>query len=1249
MPTRESKQTQGRQVQRNNVFTPEEEELRDATSTLEGQEQKDTTQARDPTPATGPTKTVCLLKATRVPARYRKMVKIKIDGDFGGPLMLFEPTPGRIHSLPDAVLDDSQGKEPILVLQNMEYTPLYLPAGTVLGTVTPAEEVTTTEPQPPFPNETSVCALDSSQESPSRRRSLLEQLGLALEHLTAEEQKELTDLIVSYSDTFALDSGELGSTTLAEHVIRTGDQQPIKQPPRRIPFALRSRVDTLIAEMLAQRVIVPSSSPWASPIVLVKKKDGEMRFCVDYRKLNRATRLDEFPLPRIDDTLDQLAGARYFTTLDLASGYWQVPVERSSQEKTAFITHAGLYHFEKMPFGLVNAPATFQRLMEAVLTGIARDGCHVYLDDVLVFGKTLQEHNCHLKDVLDRIKIAGLKLKAKKCCFAQTSVEYLGHIVSKEGVQTDPKKIRAMVEYPTPVDLKELRSFVGLASYYRRFVPGFANVARPLHALTKKDTEFIWGKDCEEAFQKLKTLLSSAPILQFPNFNAPFILETDASGTGLGAVLAQRHADGLVHPVAYASRSLQPHEKNYGVTELEGLGVVWAVKHFRPYLYGQKCIVYTDHQALKALLNTPQPSGKLARWGMVLQDLDLTIEYRPGRSNANADALSRYPLLTTEDENQTSEVVAAIQAENRIPMESNTLPELQRADEELAPIIRYLEDSSLPEDDAIARRIVLASPRYVIEDHVLYRVEDDSTLRVVPPSNHRRRLFDEIHAGAFGAHLGDVKVHSVLRRHYWWSGMRSDVTKWTRSCLTCATHSPGRKYKPPLTPIPVAGAFDRIGIDVLQLPRTKQGNRYAVVVVDYLTKWPEVFATADQSSATIAKVLVEGVMSRHGVPGEVLSDRGKSFLSGLMEEVEALLGYKKMNTTAYHPQTDGLVERYNRTLLSMLAKVVKKGGPDWDEMLPYVLFAYRSSQQSSTRESPFYLLYGRDPRLPVPAALTPKKTPTTIDLKEYGLELHSRLASAWALARKAVSKTQKRQKTSYDRGVKQSPFREGDRVFLHKPAEQTGEARKLARPFHGPYRLLEVGLNTAKITPVNHPEEQPLLVSLTRLRRCPAEIPDGEFWPSTRRRPRVRGKGKQKGSEAAAGVSLDAQGSGARTIDTDHTQREREASPMVGEEAEDREIPEDVETGETEIDPALRQMTLATGPEETQGSTLEGTVRNSTDLDEAEGRVKGGCDHPIPAEEEEATTSTQLSRRGQGRWAGRLRSGPKKRHLDEDV
>ena len=929
-----------------------------------------------------------------------KTVRTRISGELDESLLLFTPELSRPNLvLPEAALEGGNGSTATVVIQNRGLEPIRLEKGTALGTVVAVEEVAsgngavggkvcglgrecggfgelthtnssgavlrnlraeengnpgrTPEGQQTRRGDPETmagsCQDDVGSTFTTRIQRLMEQLRLNLDHL---EQAERTQLVITKSsDIFALDASELGTTTIVQHGINTGDHSPIRQQLRRMPFSLRSDVDRMVGEMLSQGVIQPSSSPWASPVVLVKKKDGGTRFCVDYRRLNHITKLDEFPLPRIDDTLDLLAGARYFTTLDLASGYWQVAMDPASREKTAFATYSGLYEFCKMPFGLANAPAAFQRLMEVVLSGLARGCCQVYLDDVLVFGRTMKEHNDNLERVFIRMRGAGLRLKPKKCAFAQRSVEYLGHVVSAEGIQTDSKKQQAVRDYPPPIDVKALRSFLGLASYYRRFVPGFSKVAAPLHALTRKDVPYVWTPDCQHAFQQLKTLLTTAPLLRYPDFSQPFILETDASGDGLGAVLAQKQEDGAVQPIAYASRSLQKHEKNYGVSELEGLGVVWAVKHFRPYLYGHRRKVFTDHEALKSLLNTPQPSGKLARWGMALQELDLTIEHRSGKHNANADALSRHPISSPSagaDSTYAEELVAVLSPSRQTKEESGVsgsreleggseggdLPTRQRADPELCPLIEYLEAGTLPPGDREARKIALSSSQYTLEEGVLYRVEDNGTLRLIPPADLREKIFLEAHGGKFGAHLGDAKVYGEIRRHYWWVGMRGDVTRWSKGCITCATRSVGRAVRPPLTPIPVAGPFDRVGVDVIQFPRSSRGNQYAVVFVDYLTKWPEVFPVADQTAATIAGLLVREIVSRHGVPTEVLSDRGRAFLSGLLQEVQKLLGFKKTNTSAYHPQTDGLVERFNRTLTAMLAKTVDKRGPEWDDQLP---------------------------------------------------------------------------------------------------------------------------------------------------------------------------------------------------------------------------------------------------------------------------------------------------------------------------
>ena len=1065
--------------------------------------------------AGAPAAVVKLLQATRLPARHSRLIRVGIANDKGAveEMTLFEPETQTLNekglAMADAVVGVGSGGEVTLVIVNHGTSPVHLPEGEVLGRLHPAvvvdDPVNTPEEERVRNRSTAVegsggrsdqhiaavCPDTVTQEE--RRHQLLATLKLEEARLTEDESRQVTGLVNEYLDLFALSSTELGRTTVVEHSIDTTDHLPVKQPPRRVPFALRGKVVQLMDEMLAQGVITPSSSPWASPIVLVAKKDGSTRFCVDYRKLNAITKLDVFPLPRIDESLDLLSGTEYFSSLDLASGYWQVGMEPAAREKTAFTTHSGLYEFQVMPFGLCNAPATFQRLMENVLAGLARDKCLVYLDDILVIGQSLDEHLSNLREVFSRLQRAGLRLKPTKCKLLRKEVEFLGHVVSRYGIKADPKKVTAVAEFPPPKDLRALRAFLGLTSYYRRFVPCFSAIAQPLYALTRKDTQFNWSAECETAFDHLKMILTKAPILAYPRFGEEFLLETDASGVGLGAVLSQEQPDKTIRPVAFASRTLQQHERNYGISELEGLGVVWAVKHFRHYLYGHRCTVFTDHEALKSLLNTAHPSGKLARWGMALQELDLKIEYRPGKSNGRADALSRYPvsLLTSDcSSTQTAAVIANVDASSSRAEsgEGRTLAERQREDTSLAIILAYLQRGELPEEEEIARQLVLGESVYTVLEGVLYHVEPDKTLRIIPPTSERRKLFSEAHEGPFSGHLREAKMHSQLSRHYWWRGMRRDISCWCRACLPCAKRGVGRPARPFLTPIPVNGPFDRVGVDVMKMPKTKGGNGYIVVFMDYLTKWPEAFATPDQTSLTIARLFVEKIVSRHGVPRQLLSDRGPAFLSKLFLGICSVLGVKKVNTTAYHPQTDGLVERFNRTLVDMLAKRISCGGKEWDEILPYALFAYRSTAQSSTGESPFRLLYGRDPQLPTESMLESPTRRETVPLDDYQAAMTQQMGEMWAVAQRNLRKAQKRQKYHHDQHARDSTLRVGERVFVHTPTLKKGPAYKLASPFKGPYRVVATHDNGVEIVPVANPRSPPIRVALNRVRRCPDEV-----------------------------------------------------------------------------------------------------------------------------------------------------------------
>ncbi|GFS49794.1 retrovirus-related Pol polyprotein from transposon 412 [Trichonephila clavipes] len=438
-------------------------------------------------------------------------------------------------------------------------------------------------------------------------KNLLQNVDLDKKQRCAAEE-----LIKEFQSVFSRTSEDFGRTRLTKHRIDTGEHPHIKKHPRRLPFAKQEEVQKLIKDRKNNDVIEPLSRPWASPIVLIRKKDGSTRFCVDYRRLNDVTKKDSCPLPRIDDTLDTLTGNTWFSTLDLKSGYWQVELHPDDKEKTAFTTGQGLWQFKVMPFGLCNAPATFERLMETVLGGHSYEACLVYIDDIIIVGRSFEEHQKNIGRVLQKLKEANLKLSPSKFHLFRREITYLGHIISAEGVRTDPDKISAVKNWNCPTDVHQLQSFLGLCTYYRKFVKNFSTIARPLHKLFEAKQKFIWTVDCNNAFNKLKDALTSAPILAYPEIGKQFILNTDASHESIGAVLSQE-IDGQERAIAYFSKRLSKPERNYCVTRKELPAIVKVVEHFHPYLYGRKFLLRTDHASLTWLLNFKNSEGQIPR------------------------------------------------------------------------------------------------------------------------------------------------------------------------------------------------------------------------------------------------------------------------------------------------------------------------------------------------------------------------------------------------------------------------------------------------------------------------------------------------------------------------------------------------------------------------------------------------------------------------------------------------------------
>ena len=756
-------------------------------------EAKDST-SKTSLPIANSTFTVRLLTTCRIPGYRGHTVKAQVEGDWSqvqGKEFLFEPDRETLQKFElDAESSLMKCDSTIaLRVHNYSYSATFIGKDMVLGTVEPCELVPTGHSQGSGSEQGEEKAKVITGQVDIATPTLLTQLWINPE-LPEEVQLKVKDHLIMSADIFALDDTQLGVTTVVEHSIDTGEAKPIKQRPWRTPLAYREKVVTMIGDMLARGVVVPSRSSWASPVVLVTKKDGSLRFCVDYRQLNANTRKDVYPLPRVDDILDSIGKnpACYFSKLDLRSGYWQVKMAPYDQEKTAFTTFHGLFEFTVMLFGLCNAPATFQRLMETVLHGLLGSFVSVYLDDIIIYSPTVKEHLKHLSAVFDRLRQAGLRLKPSKCQFLCSQIAYLGHIISADGIRPDPEKIAKIQNWASPKNQKELQRFASLANYYRRFAKDFAKKFNPLRSLLKAGVPFEWTPSAEEAFDAIKQLLTSSPVLTFPRLGQPFEIWTDASYSGLGAVLCQAGEDGKVHPVAYASRGLLKHERNYAVSELEGLAVVWALGHFHAYIVGQDITVFTDHAALQSPLKAPKLSGRLMRWSLKLQQFMPTIKHRPGAMHVVPDALSRMPheeavhtvvnCFTAQVEDKLEDALPGVYQISLPPEELElAIGSLQQEDAALKTIIDYLKSGVLPEDPVQARCLALERPRFSLVDGVLFHEDPGlpGRLQLVVPRQVQEQLIQESHDGRFSGHFAEKRTWETLRRHFWWPTMRSDI------------------------------------------------------------------------------------------------------------------------------------------------------------------------------------------------------------------------------------------------------------------------------------------------------------------------------------------------------------------------------------------------------------------------------------------------------------------------------------------
>jgi hypothetical protein len=827
---------------------------------------------------------------------------------------------------------------------------------------------------------------------------------------------------------------------------------PISKAPYRMAPAELKELKEQLEELLDKGFIRPSASPWGAPVLFVKKKDGSMRLCIDYRELNRVTIKNKYPLPRIDDLFDQLQGAQVFSKIDLRSGYHQLKIKSEDIPKTAFRTRYGHYEFLVMPFGLTNAPAVFMDLMNRVFHEYLDRFVIVFIDDILVYSKSLEEHEDHLRIVLQILRDKKLYAKLKKCEFWLNQVVFLGHVVSKDGITVDPSKIEAVVSWDRPTNVSEVRSFLGLAGYYRRFVEGFSRIAAPLTHLTRKNAKFEWKEECEKSFQELKQRLVTAPVLTIPSSSGGFVIYSDASRKGLGCVLMQH---GRV--VAYASRQLKNYEQNYPTHDLELAAVVFALKIWRHYLYGEKCEIYTDHKSLKYFFTQKELNMRQRRWLELIKDYDCSINYHPGKANVVADALSRKSsgfsaaLLTTQKEiindleRMGIEVVmghsgAYLASLSIQPTLIERIKLLQSGDSQLVKIMDEVRSGKKP----------------------MFNISDDGVLkfgnRLCVPNDPsiKKDILEEAHRSSYTIHPGSTKMYRDLRETFWWNNMKREIAQFVEQCLTCQQVKVEHQRPSGLLqslPIP-EWKWEHISMDFVSgLPRSPKGHDAIWVIVDRLTKSAHFIPIRmNYSLDQLAQLYIEEIVRLHGIPVSIVSDRDPRFTSRFWKSLHKALGTNLNFSTAFHPQTDGQSERTIQILEDMLRACVLDLKGSWANHLCLVEFAYNNSFQSSIGMAPYEALYGRKCRSPICWDEVGVR-------KILGPEIIQRTCEKVDLIRERLRTAQSRQKSYADKRRKDLEFEVGDMVFLRvapmKGVMRFGKKGKLSPRFVGPFEILE--------------------------------------------------------------------------------------------------------------------------------------------------------------------------------------------------
>ncbi|CAF1437902.1 unnamed protein product [Adineta ricciae] len=893
-----------------------------------------------------------------------------------------------------------------------------------------------------------------------------------VQHLEGNDQLQLGNLLQQHKLLFDTTQPRTIKTTV-HHVINTGDHPPVNAKPYFKSMEQRKNIQQEIDKMLKAGIIIPSTSPWSSPVVLLKKPNGEFRFIIDYRRLNAITKKDSYPQPTVEELLQRLGGHSWFTKLDLKSGYYQIPIQQSDKEKTAFVTQDGLYQFEVLPMGLMNAPPTFQRMMNNIIGYNRWDYVLVYLDDILIFSKSFEEHMDHLRELFAVLSDHRFTLNPSKCSLAKQSIDFLSHTITKDSIVPSKERVQAILEMPQPTSLAQANKFIGKIGWYRKFIPGFAKIAAPIHKVTnkmkQKKKEFYWHDEQIQAVNKLKQLLTQEPLLlKYPYPTALFILSTDASDYAIGGTLKQV-VNGNTHYNYFLSRLLTATERNYPTIEREALAMFWCMEKLQNYLGGRQVMIISDHKPLQQFhLKFKINSKRITEWLIKYQDIlpQITeVKYRKGSNHGDADGMSRPDVVNPPHSlNAITRSMAKTARSNMLHNdEPLTTPNnsiiknpmtfdfsLERIRQE------QLNDSQLIRMKQQVISGDINDQSLLVENDVLYKLVQTNhsmTKRkaIYIPATMQDEVIQCFHDHPTAAHFGVNRTWLKMKNTCYWRGMKRDIQTYIKSCDKCARFNISRiKPSGHLNPIesPI-GPLEIVSMDFWG-PTTEysiNGNKYVLVITDYYTKYVVAQPLPDNSAITAAQCFVEQFVFKYGVPRRLITDQGVHFKNELMKKLTTLLGTHHIHTSAYHPQGNGLVERFNGTFHPQLAKLHNVELNNWDEYLAPIIYAYNTGIQNSTGYSPFQLMFGRNPNLPLDhtsATFTLQRT------NDYWYKLLKCMKFYGETSRQRTNIQQKQSKQRFDKNRKDPKYNIHDLVLWKIP----GYRSKLTERYSGPFEII---------------------------------------------------------------------------------------------------------------------------------------------------------------------------------------------------